>query len=100
MFVTLYTSRVVLNTLGVNDFGIYQAVGGVVAMFTVISGALSNSISRYITFSIGKGDEEELSRTFSTSIIIQIVISVIILLLCELVGVWFLNIKMDIPDGK
>ena len=100
MFVTLYTSRVVLNTLGVNDFGIYQAVGGVVAMFTVISGALSNSISRYITFSIGKGDEEELSRTFSTSIIIQIVISVIILLLCELVGVWFLNIKMDIPDGR
>lgn len=100
MFVTLYTSRVVLNTLGVNDFGIYQAVGGVVAMFTVISGALSNSISRYITFCIGKGDEEELSRTFSTSIIIQIVISVIILLLCELVGVWFLNFKMDIPDGR
>ena len=100
MLVSLYTSRVVLNTLGVEDYGIYQAVGGVVAMFSVISGALSNSISRFITFGIGKGDKEELLRTFSTSIIIQIVISTVILLLCELIGVWFLNMKMDIPDGR
>ncbi len=100
MFVSLYTSRVVLNTLGVEDYGVYQAVGGVVAMFSVISGALSNSISRFITFGIGKGDKDELARTFSTSILIQIVISAVVLLLCEIVGVWFLNAKMDIPDGR
>lgn len=54
MLVTLYTSRVVLNTLGVEDFGVYNAVGGVVSMFAVISGALSNAISRYITYGLGK----------------------------------------------
>lgn len=97
MFVSLYTSRVVLNTLGVDDYGIYQVVGGVVAMFSVISGALSNSISRFITFAIGKGNIEELNRTFCTSVNIQIVIGLLVLLLCELIGVWFLNYKMNIP---
>lgn len=100
MPVALYTSRVVLNTLGVVDFGVYQAVGGVVAMFSVISGSLSNSISRFITFGIGKGDKDELERTFSTSIIIQLVISGIVFLLCEVLGVWFLNTKMEIPEGR
>lgn len=97
LIVSLYTSRVVLNTLGVDDYGIYQAVGGVVAMFSVISGALSNSISRFITFSLGKGDKETLNKVFVTSINIQVIISIIVLLLCEIVGVWFLNYKMNIP---
>lgn len=97
LVVSLYTSRVVLNTLGVDDYGIYQAVGGVVAMFSVISGALSNSISRFITFSLGKGDKETLNKIFVTSINIQVIISIIVLLLCEIVGVWFLNCKMNIP---
>lgn len=100
MLVSLYTSRVVLNTLGVNDYGVYQAVGGVVAMFSVISGALSNSISRYITYGIGKGDKDGLVKIFSTSILIQIVIAILVLSLCEIVGVWFLNSKMDIPEGR
>lgn len=100
MVVSLYTSRVVLNTLGVEDYGVYQAVGGVVAMFSVISGALSNSISRYITYGIGKGDKDELSRTFATSIIIQLIIAAAVLFLCEIIGVWFLNTKMDIPEGR
>ena len=100
MLVSLYTSRVVLNTLGVEDYGIYQAVGGVVAMFSVISGALSNSISRFITFGLGKGDLDNLNRVFCTSINIQILISVIVLLLCEAVGVWFLNYKMNIPIDR
>lgn len=100
MLVSLYTSRVVLNTLGVEDYGIYQAVGGVVAMFSVISGALSNSISRFITFGLGRGDLDNLNRVFCTSINIQILISVIVLLLCEAVGVWFLNYKMNIPVDR
>lgn len=97
MLVTLYTSRVVLNTLGVTDYGIYNVVGGVVAMFSVISGSLSSSISRFITYELGHGDFEKLKRIFSTSVTIQIGISLVILVLAELFGVWFLNTKMNIP---
>jgi O-antigen/teichoic acid export membrane protein len=97
MVVSLYTSRVVLAALGVDDYGIFNAVGGVVAMFSVISGALSTSISRYITFELGHGDYERLKDIFSTSINIQLVISIIILVLGETIGLWFLNYKMNIP---
>ena len=97
MLVSLFTSRVVLSALGGDDYGIYNVVGGVVAMFTVVSGALSASISRFITFELGRNDIEKLKRIFSTSINIQIGISLLILLLGETIGVWFLNYKMNIP---
>ena len=100
MLVTLYTSRVVLNTLGVTDYGIYNVVGGVVMMFSVISGSLSSSISRFITYELGHGDFEKLKRIFSTSVNIQIGISFIILVLAEIFGVWFLNTKMNIPEER
>ena len=100
MLVTLYTSRVVLNTLGVTDYGIYNVVGGVVMMFSVISGSLSSSISRFITYELGHGDFERLKRIFSTSVNIQIGISFIILVLAEIFGVWFLNTKMNIPEER
>lgn len=100
MLVTLYTSRVVLNSLGVEDYGVYNAVGGVVAMFAVISGALSNAISRYLTYNIGKDDIEKLKVVFSTSVRIQIVISLVVFMLCEFVGIWFLNHKMNIPADR
>ena len=66
MIVSLYTSRVVLNTLGVEDYGVYNVVGGFVAMFSLISGSLSSSVSRFLTFELGRGDFERLKRTFST----------------------------------
>lgn len=100
MLVTLYTSRVVLNTLGVTDYGIYNVVGGVVMMFSVISSSLSSSISRFITYELGHGDFERLKRIFSTSVNIQIGISLVILVLAELFGVWFLNTKMNIPAER
>ena len=100
MAITLYTSRVVLNTLGVTDYGIYNVIGGIVAMFSVISGSLSTSISRFITFEIGHGDYKRLKRIFSTSVNIQIGISLIVFLLAELVGTWFLNTKMNIPTER
>ena len=100
LVVSLYTSRVVLNALGVDDFGIYNAVGGVVAMFTVISGALSASISRFLTFELGKGDRKRLKTIFSTSVNIQIGISLIVLLFGEILGVWFLNTQMKIPTER
>lgn len=100
MAVSLYTSRVILHTLGVEDFGIYNVVGGVVAMFSVISGTLSAAISRFITYELGKGDKDGLKNIFSSSVTIQIGIGLIIFVLAELVGVWFLNDKMNIPDGR
>ena len=100
MVVSLYTSRVVLNALGVEDFGIYNVVGGVVAMFTVISGSLSAAISRFITFELGKGDGDGLKNTFSAAVTIQLLLSLLIVVLIESVGVWFLNAKMTIPADR
>lgn len=100
MLVTLYTSRVVLNTLGVTDYGINNVVGGVVAMFSVISSSLSSSISRFITYELGHGDFDRLKCIFTTSVNIQIGISLVILVLAEIFGVWFLNTKMNIPAER
>lgn len=100
MVVSLYTSRVILNALGVEDFGIYNVVGGVVAMFTVISGSLSAAISRFITYELGKGDQSKLNKIFSASVTIQLLLSLIIVVLIESVGVWFLNAKMTIPTDR
>lgn len=100
LVVSLFASRVILNALGVEDYGIYNVVGGVVAMFNVISGALSNAISRFITFELGKGLSEKLKMVFSTSVNIQYLIAIIILLIGEIVGVWFLNYKMNIPPER
>ena len=100
MAVNLYTSRVVLNALGVEDFGIYNVVGGVVAMFSVLSGSLSASITRFITYELGKGNEESLKKIFSSSVTIQIGLAFLIIILAEAVGVWFLNDKMNIPDSR
>ena len=91
MLVSLYTSRVILNALGVEDFGIYNVVGGVVAMFTVLSGSLSAAISRFITYELGKGDQSKLNKIFSASVTIQLLLSLVIVVLVELVGVWFLE---------
>ena len=100
MVVSLYTSRIILNALGVEDFGIYNVVGGVVAMFSVISGSLSAAISRFITYELGKGDQSKLNKIFSASVTIQLLLSLIIVILIESVGVWFLNAKMTIPEAR
>ena len=100
MVVSLYTSRIVLATLGVDDFGIYNVVGGVVAMFSVFSGSLSVSISRFITYELGKGNQEKLKKVFSTAVSIQIFLAVCITILAEIIGIWFLNNKMNIPADR
>lgn len=100
MIISLYTSRVILSALGVEDFGIYNVVGGLVAMFSIISGSLATSISRFITYELGNGNPERLRTIFSTSINIQIVISLIVLLLGETAGLWFLTEHMNIPPGR
>lgn len=100
MAVSLFTSRVILNTLGVEDYGIYNVVGGIVTMFSVLSGSLSASISRFITFELGKGNFERLKTIFSTGVNIQIGMSVLIIAISEVVGIWFLNTKMNIPPER
>lgn len=95
MFVSLYTSRVVLNVLGVEDFGIQGAVCGFVGMFSLISTSLSNSVSRFLTFELGRGDKESLKQVFSTSILIHICLALVVFLSIETFGVWFLNNRMD-----
>ena len=100
MAVSLFTSRVILNTLGVEDYGTYNVVGGIVTMFSVLSGSLSASISRFITFELGRGNIQRLKTVFSTGVNIQLGMSLFIVLIAEAVGVWFLNVKMNIPSDR
>lgn len=100
MAVSLYTSRVVLNTLGVVDYGIYNVVGGVVAMFTFLNTAMVTSTQRYLTFELGRGDYERLRLVFTTSIRIHIIIALAIVILTETIGLWFFYNKMVIPSER
>lgn len=100
MGVSLYTSRIILQALGVQDYGIYNVVGGVVAMFTMFSGSLSTAISRYLTFELGRQDYSRLKKIFCTSVNVQLILGAFILLLVETIGTWFLNNKMDIPSDR
>lgn len=98
MIVSLFTSRVVLNTLGVEDYGVYNVVGGVVAMFGFISGPMAGTTQRYITFALGYGDEKWLRNVFSTALQIQVLLAFIIFVLGEALGLWFLYNKIKIPE--
>lgn len=100
LFISLYTSRLVLKALGVDDFGIYGVVGSFVSMFSIVSGSLSGAISRFINFSMGKGDKEDLSNTFAQSLNIMIILSLIVLVLTETFGLWFLYNRMNITQGR
>lgn len=100
MLVSLYTSRVILQTLGVEDYGVYNVVGGVITMFTFLNSAMSSATSRYITFEIGKGNMEQLKKVFSTALQIHAAIALLIVILGETVGLWFLMNELVIPDGR
>ncbi|MBR2631744.1 MAG: oligosaccharide flippase family protein [Bacteroidaceae bacterium] len=100
MIISIFTSRINLQSLGVENFGIYNVVGGVVAMFSVFSGSLGVSISRFITFELGKENKERLQKVFSTAVSIQMLLAVGITILAEIVGIWFLNNKMNIPEER
>lgn len=100
LFISLYTSRLVLKGLGVNDYGIYGVVGGFVSMFSIVSGSLRGAISRFLNFAMGKGNKEELANTFSLSLSIMIILSLIVVLLTETFGLWFLYNRMNIPPNR
>lgn len=96
----LYMYRVILQTMGVTDYGIYTAVGGFVAMFMLLSGMLTNAVNRFLTFELGRGDKERLNRVFCMSLNIMIMLSAAVLILGATAGAWFLNCKMNIPEGR
>ena len=100
MLVGLYASRVVLAALGENDYGIYNVVGGVVAMFTIISGALNSAVQRFITFEMGKGEGAQLNKVYSTAVLIQLALGLIVVALAEPLGLWFIDNKMTIDPSR
>lgn len=100
MAVGLFTSRVVLNTLGISDYGINNVVAGFVSMFSLLTGSLSAAIGRFINVSLGKGDIMRLKTVFSSSVTIMLLMSAVILVLAEPISIWFLNNKMNIPEGR
>ncbi len=99
MLVGLYTSRVVLAVLGENDFGIYNVVGGVVAMFTIISGALNSAVQRFITFEMGR-ENGDLNKVYSTAVTIQLILALVVAALAEPAGLWFIENEMTIDPAR
>lgn len=100
MVVSLYTSRIVLNTLGVTDYGIYNVVGGIVAMFAFLNSTMASASQRYLAFDIAQDNERKLAQTFSLTFLSYVIIAVLAFLLCELIAVWFLNSQMNIPEDR
>lgn len=100
MAVGLYTSRVILDALGASDYGIYNVVGGLVTMFSVLTGAMSVATSRFLTFALGVGDREQLRKTFVTAVNIHLLIAALMIVIAEVAGIWFLNNKLNIPAER
>lgn len=100
MAVSLYTSRIVLLTLGIEDYGIYSVVGGFVAMFGFLNSAMSTATQRFLAFEIGRNDTTQIRNVFSMSINIHFIIALIILFFAETIGLWFLNTQLVIPPDR
>lgn len=100
MAVSLYTSRIILATLGISDYGIYNVVGGIVIMLSFLNGAMSSATQRYLTFELGKGNLSRFQSVFSTTIQIHVLLSLCIIILAETMGLWFLLNKMQIPVNR
>ena len=100
IIVSLYTSRIVLKALGAEDYGIYNVVGGVVAMFSFLNASMSGATSRFLTVALGKNDQKLSNDTFSSALLAHIGIAAVVFLLIETIGVWFLNTKLIIPPER
>lgn len=100
MLVSLYTSRVILQVLGVNDFGIYNVVAGVVVMFTFLNSSLSHATTRFLNYEMGKENKEAMRNIFCMSVNIHVFFAFVIFLMAETVGLWFVNTKLNIEAGR
>lgn len=100
LFISLYTSRVVLKTLGIDDFGIYNVVGGFVSMFAFINTSMINGIQRFYNYELGRNGEVALTRVYNTALIIQSILAILIIILTETIGLWYINNVMVIPSER
>lgn len=100
MLIGLFTSRVVLNTLGIEDYGINNVIAGFLSMFAIITGSMSTAIGRFITVALGKGNDDKLKSIFSTAICVQLFLGIIVVVLIESFGIWFVTREMNIPAGR
>lgn len=100
ILVSLYTSRVLLNVLGVEDFGIYNVVGGVVTMFVFLNGAMTTATQRFLAYDIGRNDKEQLKKTFNATLVIHVAIALILFILIEIIGFWVLNNYLNLPRDR
>lgn len=100
MIISFYTSREILKQLGVEDFGIYNLVGGIVSLMGFLNTSMAGATSRFLTFDLGRGDLEHLKKTFSSALQAHVVIAIIIFIIGECVGVWFINSKLNIPENR
>jgi len=100
MIVGLYTSRVVLQVLGISDYGLYNVVGGIVSLFLFLNSTLRNGTQRFLSFVIGKNDENLLKKVFANALILHIIIAVIILILAETIGLWFVCNKLVVEPNR
>lgn len=100
MLISLYTSRIVLQVLGEEDYGVMAVVGGITSLFTFMNGALSEATSRFLTFELGRNDIISLKKIFNAAFVNHLLLSLIILLLCETVGLWFFYHKLVIPEVR
>lgn len=100
LLVTLYTSRVILKTLGIDDFGIYNVVGGVIVLFSFIATSLRSATQRFISYELGLGDQGDINKVYSMSLICHIIMVLLIFVLAETIGLWFIENKLNIPPDR
>jgi O-antigen/teichoic acid export membrane protein len=100
MIISLYVARIVLEVLGVEDFGIYNIIAGVIVLFSFLEASLSTATQRYINFYMGKDDIAMVKRVFSLSLTIHALLAIIVVLLAETIGIWFLNTQLNIPESR
>ncbi len=100
LIISLYTSRIVLQTLGVEDYGIYNVVGGVVTMFAFLNNAMGSATQRFLNFDLAQNNDQALKETFNTALIVHFLIALLVIILSETIGLWFLYEKMVIPNER
>jgi len=100
MAVGLYASRIILATLGASDYGLYNVVGGIVVVLASINGTLATGTQRFLSYALGENDDNKLKEVFSTAVLLHLLFAVVFLIIAETAGFWFLNAKMNIPEGR
>lgn len=97
--ISFYSTRLILANLGVSDYGVYNVIGGFVSMFYMVTATMTQAVSRFLTFELGRNDPKKLQQTFSTSLNILLLLALLVVLLSETIGLWFVNTKLNIePD--